>query len=137
MYYLLIINPRLTPGGLFAKKNCKVGAYLGLTFSLRVEQKYMIHFPQYYIYQSTSISSQSSISIISSAGAAELMSPASGVTGFSSSSVINLLCEARLPFLETMVLIVFAYHPEGGHICKNDFLGGGLFEGGAYSKVVA
>ena len=59
------------------------GLFQSLTFSLRVEQKHTIHFPRKYIYQSTSISSQSSLSIVSSAGAADSMSSASGVKGLS------------------------------------------------------
>ena len=82
------------PWGLFAKKNFIEGAYSkgglirgeglfqSLTFSLKVEQKHTIHFPQKYTYQSTSMSSQSPISIVSSAGAADSISSASGVKDF-------------------------------------------------------
>ena len=58
------------------------GLFQSLTFSLRVEQQYTIHFPRKYIYQSTSISSQSTISIVSSAGAVDSMSSSSGVKDF-------------------------------------------------------
>ena len=94
--------------------------------------KNTIYFPRKYIYQSASISSQSSISIVSSAGAAKLMSSESGVKDFppprsftwfylSKHAIYTCIVEIRI---SPRGLIL------GGLIRKNHFLGWGLFEGG-------